>query len=316
MKKIKEFLSKFRNPKTKKIHDDSSYIHSKFIYYNNSKFSNNIMILLEFSQDYFYDIMEITSTGALKTKLVNTSYDTVLDEVDEDGYNKILSIQKYYLLIGGSYNDYINLYSTIETMSNEALSLITLELYNNVFPDRFKPLIDDGILDNNKFTDKTLLSDELSLVNNDYIFIYDDCEKILNNLPSAFTGENLLSFIHISIINKHDGNNTIYSGYDFLKIDTFADTLYENIYKGIIKNPSYDKLKILTTPLYKREPFDEILNGSIDDVEIDDLFKQEYDRFNGIKSDTINYVDIDEILSEDTISYEDVVNEIRNNRSI
>ena len=69
----------------------------------------------------------------------------------------------------------------------------------------------------------------------------------------------------------------------------------------------------MNEPLYKRAlDEDELLNGEIDSVELDELFTQQYDRFNAIVDDSVNYVDIDEKLSEDDPEYNDLLEEDNN----
>ena len=54
---------------------------------------------------------------------------------------------------------------------------------------------------------------------------------------------------------------------------------------------------------------DNILSGSLSDENIDDIFKQQYDRFTGISDDNIIYKDIDEIIEDENIKTDEELKE-------
>ena len=317
MSNIKNFLNKLFNKNKKKSFSKDSYIHSKFIYKGVQLSYYNIMILLDFTEDYFYQVMELLSANCnLTTKLINTSYD--VDDAEDYVDNMDVrekSIQKYYLLIGGDKQDYINLYNNISNVSNEALQCITLELYEHTDGIMFQDLIDDGIFNKDLFKNTTKpMTKAINDKELEVIIKYDDIDYIMSQLPSCFLGDDILYFINVSVIpyfntaTFHDKstlrlllNNQVYT--DYINDDTI-----KVIFHGAMKNPTREKLKdIFEIPLYKREPSNDILSGQIDEVELDDLFKQEYDRFNAI--DSIQYVDIDEVISEEEVDISEEIDE-------
>ena len=67
---------------------------------------------------------------------------------------------------------------------------------------------------------------------------------------------------------------------------------------------------MLITPVFNRNTDDDnILNGSLSDENIDDIFKQQYDRFNNVTDDNIIYKDIDEIIEDENIKTDEELKE-------
>lgn len=301
------FLNLFkRKNKTKKYSDDD-YVKSSFIYHDS--LGNNIVILLSFTENYFSDAIELLSASKLNTKFIQTSIDIESEDVDNDDNSKIISKNINYLLIGGSYKEFVNMFKHIETISNNILSSIIDELYEHSHSNYFIELIDDGILNKSLFKNKKILSNDI--IGN---YIYDDISKWLKLLPKEFYAYDLIPFIRIT--NKFTRNS--FTGDEFISYlrfeeskNTVTNEELEVIFGSVIKHPTRDNLIKLNIPLYKRALLDEdeLLNGEIDSVELDELFTQQYDRFNAIVDDSVNYVDIDEELSEDDPEYNDVLEE-------
>ena len=297
-----------RKNKTKKYSDDD-YIKSSFIYHDS--LGNNIVILLSFTENYFSDAIELLSVTKLNTKFIQTSIDIESEELDEDGNNKTISKNINYLLIGGSSKEFVNMFKHIETISNNILGSIIDELYEYSHSDYFTDLIDDGILNKSLFKNKKSLSNDI--VGN---YIYDDISKWLKLLPKEFYAYDLIPFIRIT--NKFTRDS--FTGDEFISYlrfeeskDNVTNEELEAIFGSVIKHPTRENLIKLNEPLYKRAlDEDELLNGEIDSVELDELFTQQYDRFNAIVDDSVNYVDIDEKLSEDDPEYNDLLEEDNN----
>lgn len=297
-----------RKNKTKKYSDDD-YVKSSFIYHDS--LGNNIIILLSFTENYFSDAIELLSATKLNTKFIQTSIDIESEELDEDGNNKTISKNINYLLIGGSSKEFVNMFKHIETISNNILGSIIDELYEHSHSDYFTDLIDDGILNKSLFKNKKSLSNDI--VGN---YIYDDISKWLKLLPKEFYAYDLIPFIRIT--NKFTRDS--FTGDEFISYlrfeeskDNVTNEELEAIFGSVIKHPTRENLIKLNEPLYKRSlDEDELLNGEIDSVELDELFTQQYDRFNAIVDDSVNYVDIDEKLSEDDPEYNDLLEEDNN----
>lgn len=306
------FLDKlFKKKSEKKIYSDDNYIRSKTIYCDDGDITElpNIVILISFSNNYCQDAIDIAASN-LKCVFIPSSIDTTLDELDDDGYNKIVSVPKNYLLIGGLTIDYIDLIQNTD-ISNPFISEIITELYNNVNSIFFTRLIADGVLNESLFKNENVQYEKLGIEN----FTIIDFYPILKQLPSEFTGGHLLKLFYFKDITS----NKIYSYYNYLKYDYknyyIEENILSEIYKGIIKHPTINNLVNLIDPLYKREVVDsETMTGTLTTSELDEIFQQEYDRFNAVIDYNMQYADIDEVLSEDdpeynTIKGEDSVSE-------
>lgn len=285
-----------KNNFKKKKYSNNDYVKSKFIYHGN--YANNIVILLSFTENYFSDAIELLSSSTLRSKFIQTSIEH--ETKDSKKYEEVI----YYLLIAGSNTVYTRLIQNIENLSNDILSVIILELYENSNSKYFKELIDDGILNGSLFKNKDTNNNDKTVGN----FMYNDITKWVKELPEEYHGYHLLSLTNIIDMNSHiryAGNILLSVLKDNPKYAT--DDELKCIFNGISKDLSRDNLLYLIEPLYLRDSDNEDdINGYIDSKELDQLFTQEYDRFNAIKDDTLNYVDIDEELSEDDPEYNDV----------
>ena len=134
---------------------------------------------------------------------------------------------------------------------------------------------------------------------------YVDIEAVLKVLPSEFTGADLFdifSFAYVDIQTSIMHQVKLYDGFKYISDDDVAV-----VYKGVLKNPTKDNLQKLLLPKYKRSiDEDELIHGDLSSSNVDDLFKEKYERFNAIKNDNTEYMNIDEALSEDDPEYNDL----------
>ena len=292
---FKKFLNKIIKSKNtpNKIESDDSYCYSKLIWNNH----NNLIILISFTEDYFEQIIDIqdaiNNVSGLYSKIVYSSYDEKTDKQDEDGNDIWIIHKKHYILIGGSPSAWEELYMNIHDLGNEALSKITDEIIHNCDPAYFETLINDGILYG--------FSEEHTgyvPVETEYGTLYTNPTVLINNLPNGFTGRDLLKFIKIFM------SNVEFNAYDFLTSiiamsnDEFKKCELYNLYNTLIKDPTVEKLKMLTEPLYK-QPDDDSIPGDVTDEALDIIFRENYERFSAIVDDNIKYEDIDEEIEDD-----------------
>lgn len=289
-----------------------SYLYTKVIY--NSE--NNFIILVSFSQDYFLSVIELLNACAfinnINVKYMQSSY----EKENKDG-----SIQyyiKHYLLIGGDDSAYIELYNKIDTIDNSIIEHIKMDI--SMYRDISKYANSDIYLFNKYNLLNNSINGIYALYNNintyhynepikstiDSLNLYykiDDIEKIKSSIPDCFTSQSLLRFIYIDLGYYR---NNLYSclndafNKNIESMKKVIDAIRDSVLSLFILNPSDTVLKNYIGPQYLVNDGDDIA-GSIDDESLDEIFRQEYDRFNAINSDDIEYKDIDEEFSSEEI---------------
>lgn len=291
--------------KNKIIKSKDSFINTKVIY--NTEY--NFIILISFSEDYFNDAMELITAS---NNIDNIAYYKPFIIYRHSSYkenisdNNELSHPRNYLLISGSELEYTTLYKSIENIGNAILQAITIEIYNNRSSSDFDELIDDNIFFKSlfKYINIEPPYDKLACINEKS---FDNLNYILKQLPESFTAQSLLKIINIynlpkielSFLSAYDILNKVYKyenpDYIYLINDY---NLRNDFFKLFIKNPTDENLSNLIGPQYLIIDDDEI-PGDVSDEKLDEIFRQEYDRFNAVKDDNTEYVDIDELLNED-----------------
>lgn len=289
MKPFRVILRKFF-PRIKKGNDN--FLYTKVIY--NEK--NNFMILISFTEKYFTDAIQFLSAVSytdLSVKFVQSSY-------EEKNNDNILIHNRYYILISGNDYDYIGFYETIDSCSNSIALALEKDIINYRNMDTYSNTYfyeSGNIVKYDKRID--ICSDEL-------IYTIDDIKKIKSNLPECFTGQMLLDFIYLSVGNDYRSLfSLLCDAYNF--DDNDCKNIIEKIKKPVLSlicaYPTDAVLKNWCGPQYLVND-DGLIAGDIDNESIDDIFKQDYQKFTAIASDDVEYVDIDEELSREEI-YED-----------
>ena len=307
------FLQKIKNKfnkKNKKINIiNESYLNTEVIY----NVRENFIILISFTEDYFYSVMEFLSYRRtylnINIQLADSIYSEVLDETDAFGDNIRIIHNKYYLLIGGESAFYNNLFRWADNMANSVIQAIMTEIYNNRTSSDFKPLIDHGILIEDKFKYKNIKPnyDHYANENIPKTHTYDDASLIMSKIPDCFTGQNLLKFIHCYQFGDQSDYYTaidiIYKAYidDNSIFQLLIKRDFKDLYHSLAKNPTKEILMNFIGPQYLVESV-EAIAGDVSDDQLDEIFKQQYDRFNAIRDDFIKYEDIDEIIASDAES--------------
>lgn len=306
--------------------------------------AGNIIILFTFSDNYLADCSEfLSATSFLVTNFKvdnsNTGRLKILKHKDKDGVTKSIgrdNVNINYLLVSGSAREFINLFMNINSLSNPLLLELTNIIYNNIDHSLFKELIDDGILQLDKFKsfDSDLFIPRNSSVRNDdldtnyYIVDFDNVDNILLQLPSVFSSVDLVNMFSITFSDRNDRHifieytlyDLIYNLYNgcadstkwFIELANRSKIYYDNIIKGAYRiRDMEDAIK----PVYNRvrEDEDNFITGKSDDID------EEY--INEIKGANIyspllenqtELVDIDEELSEDDPEYNQVDEELKN----
>ena len=306
-----------------------SYIHSTFIescckmdkdfYYFSS------IILFEFTDDKFPDVCEFLDVAELEaSKLISTSLD-IETGVDKYGDPIYTSYPKNYLLIKCTPKQIVNIILNIDKLSNQVLECIKPEIYSHMPKKDFIKLEKYDILDMNAFeieeveeTDFIYFKEDYSPDNYYVCYNFIAFNNILPKLPKCFTALDAFEFI---IYLRYVSNVSlsckdwfiINAGYlkDKSKQFLFQSLYDNNIFKYLFNDMSMnDIINILETPVFNRDIDDDnILSGSLSDENIDEIFKQQYDRFTNVTDDNIIYKDIDEIIGDENIKTDEEIKE-------
>lgn len=283
--------------KNKKDIMDENFCYSDIIWYS----KDNLIILLSFTKEYFRDIIELQeaiSYTDLKEKIIFSSYDEELED------ETILSHERNYMLISGNTDEWAKLFTKID-ISNKCLSILSKEISNNCYFESFDKLIEDSIIKKFKYNN----SDNTPQYNNNMrskslngnTVLFNDPKYILDKLPVSITGKDLFHIIKVSPYKD-------YWCSPYTILETYgAESVFKNeslieVFNLLMNKPSLENLKLIIQPLYF-QPDDDTFPGSIDDDALDDIFKENYEKFSALIDDNNEYEDIDEILSEDEEEY-------------
>ena len=248
---FKNILRKFIKPSQKnklKITSDDSYCYSKIIW----NCSDNLIILISFTDDYFEQIIELQDAinhpwCYLNSKIVFSSYDEEITTKDENGndVDGLLIHNKHYILIGGDPLYFNQLYSCINNLSNEAINTISNEIINNCDPKHFKALINDGILPS---FSKAINYDTPKKASDNSK--YTDPEMVLKRLPEGFTGRDIIKFISIVYPNLKQNAFSVLLDIKYMTDEYLKQHALYDLYNTLFKDVTVSKLNILTEPLY------------------------------------------------------------------
>ena len=302
--KILNWLKKKK--KNKKKYTDDEYIKSQLISYFRHGNEHVFYILFTFSNSYCQSAIDIVNYLSSKAIYIPSSDDIDTGEFDEDGNEIINSIPKNYLLIEVSYNDIKTIIGNTDISNSFVYEIIQI-MYKYGRKIEFEDnLISDDIMNESLFiTENGEYSDNIIHYSGHHDIFYVDIEAVLKVLPSEFTGADLFdifSFAYVDIQTSIMHQVKLYDGFKYISDDDVAV-----VYKGVLKNPTRDNLQKLLLPKYKRSiDEDELIHGDLSSSNVDDLFKEKYERFNAIKNNNTEYMDIDEALSEDDPEYNDL----------
>lgn len=282
-----------------KVDNEDSYVHTKVIY----NASPNFIIFISFSEDKLADAVEFLETCKLSVGLKimydHLEYEEDTGVIDEYGDTITITHKKYYLLIGGESADYSAIYYNSANLANDILLAISKEIANYRNSTDFKTLIKDGIFDGFSFKYKGILPKYDECIKSSRCY-YDNVSLILEKLPHCFTGLDLVRFV-----NCYDPGFRGTTVYDMLVEayikgnDTYKSligTVFSEVFEKLFDNPSKEVYMNILGPRYLIID-DDGLPGDKNPEELDELFREEYERFNAIADPSIEYEDIDEVLS-------------------
>lgn len=285
---VKEKLSNITRCK-----DNSSYIYTETLY-NATK---NFVVFVSFSNDYLSDGAEllgaITNCNAIKAKYNHIQYDEYLDN-DNGGYN-VIEHRKYYIILSGDSHAYNMFYKEISNLANPLLKAISKEIFNSRVSSDFEDLIKDNIFNIGDFKSNNPQYDEY-IKAAEYCY-HDNISLIIKRLPSSFSTIDLLE-----IVNCYDREFIATSALDMIheacnsnRCKCLIGTVFSKFFNALLHDISDETLYKIIGPKYKIDA-DMGFYGIYSDAEVDDIFKEQYDKFSAIANPNIHYEDIDEIL--------------------
>lgn len=313
-------LDKLKKKNTVDNYDDK--LRSLVVY--NTRY--NLILLLSYGPDHFYDVLDFIGTinnmneapvYKLTVLLSNTAVETPIEENEESFDKKTVKLinNKYYALISGTPEAYAKLYDYID-LSNEVLSEITKDIYNNCDSSKFKYLIDANVLTFGNFRYKNVMpkydrrahyNNTLNLNTNEY----DDVAYILSKIPNTYSRLDLCKIIMVDYAQDPKNNYPmsaatvvykalLYKDGDNGFFKVLFDLLCDNLFQNIVDNPSLDTLAVMHTPIYLREDeTEEALTADLPVDKLDEMFQQEYERFNDpTYGSGVEYEEIDERIED------------------
>ena len=286
-----------------RVNNEDSYVHTEVIYNTGS----NFIVFISFSEDKLADMVEFLEACKqsvdLKIAYDHLEYEEHTDKTDENGDIITVIHKKYYLLIGGKPVDYIAIYHNSANLANDILLAISKEIANCRDSMEFETLIKDGIFNGFTFKYQGVMPeyDEYVRVSKCH---YDNVSFILERLPHCFTGSDLVKFV-----NCYDSDFNSTSAYDMLakaylrnndRYKDLIETVFSKMFEELFGDPSEEIYMNLLGPRYLIVDSNG-LPGDKKPEELDEIFREEYEKFNAIMDLSIDYENIDEILSRDDI---------------
>ena len=286
-----------------RANNEDSYVHTEVIYNTGS----NFIVFISFSEDKLADMVEFLEACKqsvdLKIAYDHLEYEEDTDKTDENGDIITVIHKKYYLLIGGKPVDYIAIYHNSANLANDILLAISKEIANCRDSMEFEALIKDSIFNGFTFKYQGVMPeyDEYVRVSKCH---YDNVSFILERLPHCFTGSDLVKFV-----NCYDSDFNSTSAYDMLakaylqnndRYKDLIETVFSKMFEELFGDPSEEIYMNLLGPRYLIVDSNG-LPGDKKPEELDEIFREEYEKFNAIMDLSIDYENIDEILSSDDI---------------
>ena len=297
----------FKKEKATIYDEDSSRIARSMVIYNSE---NNFVILFEFSSELFRDAIEIANSYKRKLAVLYSCLETEHEEKEPKTELPLIVVQRrYYLLISGNDREYQQLFEILP-MSNVFVAAIAKEIYASRSSSYYSQLIQHKVLDEQQFKHQGVAPKYDEMVKIDEDNLVDDIDKIMAKVPASFSAYDMLKVITVVTYGVD------WSLFEF--IEYYKDPLSfpfeadrsEKMLKPFI--PSIEKIfkcKVelkeivdnVLKPIYLRHETDHEFDYGPDKSadEMDDLFRQEYDRYNPFEKDQdVVYKDIDEQVSD------------------
>jgi hypothetical protein len=297
---------------------EESFIKSDVIY--NSY--DTCYILISFSKDklndaveFMSDINKIPDASSIHALYRHSSYEEETELKDDKGYSIYNVYERYYILISGTDIGFAKLIKYSDNLANEIIESIMNDISNNRLPHEYKELIEDNIFmhkfvynaneKNIKFEER---SDLICIGGND--IFYDNIKAIKSKLPKCFTMQSIISVVMARLEGMDSTIKGVLKAYYNLINENTCDIHDFKMSFAFLLDviiPSWNnnddilmsKIGTMIGPQYM-VPDDDTDDG-VSDAEIDEIFKEKYERFVGLIDDTVEYEDIDEQLSKEPI---------------
>ena len=306
---------------------DPDILRSRVIYNT----EENFIVLLQFGSNHFFSMVEFVSQmpKELSPKVIvaNSSTEKELTKEEQEDFDKKLVKlvdHRYYALVIGPTATYANIFNYVD-LSNPFMEEITKDIYQYCDSSIFNDLINYGVLTLDKFRYQYIKPkyDARNMIP-PFKFIkysshetgnaggyFDDYIRIISEIPKCFSAIDVVKHIWISpdcldtsILYEDLIKNALDGSHPEVEI---VEALKYRLNNFIIPNATLEQLSILTVPIFMREdiPDEDEITGSLSNDEIDDIFKQDYTRFNRPTAEYLKeYTDIDEQLSSERIEDE------------
>jgi len=291
-------FNKMKDLRKKDIIEDDIKLYTSVVYNSEKK----LIILIEYSSQFNYDIIEFIiacNNSGIKIKSMSKEYEETQESQDDNDFvNKPIKIhhQRFYILISGNDKNYSDLLSNISFLSNPILLAIIKDIYNNRNPNRYEIHLNNNAMNVNefKYLNKTNIPYdniiEFMVDSSKHKYSIDDYSFILNNIPIGFNKYDILELVDVYLYNNINCNIITFFA------NRNDDTINAVNTLGNILGFDYKSIaKLHTTPKYLLD-IDEV--GDMELNDLDDMFKQSYDRFNAYNSESIEYKDIDEVVEQ------------------
>ena len=297
MKIIRRLKNKYTQ---KKVIKESEHSIDCITVYNSK---DRLTILISFDLVYSSDIIEfLTYTSGIIGLTVTYHNSWHEEKILPDSFSKsyILRHNNYYLLISGNDKAYDTLYYCSSNIANAILNRIAIEILNNRTYNAYPTFMDVYGYTKNRFIKKPEYDKNIIV---DGRYEYTDIKLLLSRLPKIFTSVDLLKLVDCYYYNDlttkritlYEFIVTIYKTNN-LYFKTMKEMYFKDLFNCIYKDATDLMLKNLVGPKYLIQDND-LIPGDLDNESLDDIFKQKYEKFYGVKSNDIEYQDIDEVIS-------------------
>lgn len=312
------FLSLFKRRNKSTV--EESFVKSEVIY---NRF-DSFYILISFSKDKLNEAVEFMSDIAKVSSNVDdmyavyrhSSYEEETDRKDDKGYSIINVYDRHYIFMGGTDISFRNLIKRSDNLANEIMVSIMADIANNRPSEEYKDLINDNIFASEFVYDTPKRSSIKFDIENNVIHMpnneifYDNISAIKSKLPKCFTMQCIIGVVMAT--NSNNYRVTIKQELSMMRqmivednLCTIEDFLSSwSVLLDIIipvRTPEdiITRIEVLTGPQYMMPDQDD--EDGVSDAEIDEIFKEKYEKFVGVADDNIEYEDIDEELSKEPI---------------
>jgi len=273
----------------------------------------NLVSLIKFSDRYIFDAYQLVSACTNIRKLTVKTIDKTNTASDirgsvEDAERKDISRksveafepedvpeQIHYIVLAGSGDDYAYIFDYIENASNPILEILMENVIYKCRPSKeFDKHINYGIINESSFDHiKVLPKYDEELEYRDFKYI-TDTKSFVHMLPNM-SKQDLLDITHCFTPEHACGMQSLHDALLDPAFIIYAEDICQHSIPGM-ENADYKMVEhILESPVYMIED-DDYLIGNASDEYIDDIFKQQYNKFTGLVDEVEEYKSIDEVI--------------------